>query len=81
MLSQMLISSSLPALPATWQHAQFFDKQNARNGENRYATMLTFLADVEEGGETVFPKIPLGPNKWVYHSTVLLFIFLAVLWE
>lgn len=28
------------------------------NGGNRYATVLTYLADTEEGGETVFPNIP-----------------------
>jgi len=39
----------------------FFDKENSVNGGNRYATVLTFLNDVEEGGETVFPKVP-APN-------------------
>jgi hypothetical protein len=28
------------------------------NGGNRYATVLMYLADTEEGGETVFPNIP-----------------------
>jgi len=41
---------------AHWDY--FFDKVNAVNGGNRYATVLTFLSTVEEGGETVFPKIP-----------------------
>lgn len=43
--------------------SQFFDKVNAANGANRYATMLTFLDDVEEGGETVFTNVPMpGAN-------------------
>eukprot|EP00967_Tisochrysis_lutea_P107561 scaffold165982_cov14-Tisochrysis_lutea.AAC.1 len=36
--------------------SQFFDEKNAARGANRYATMLTFLETVEEGGETVFTK-------------------------
>jgi hypothetical protein len=36
---------------------QFFDEKNAARGANRYATMLTFLETVEEGGETVFTKV------------------------
>ena len=36
----------------------FFDKSSIQNGGNRYATVLTYLADTEEGGETVFPNIP-----------------------
>eukprot|EP00983_Pelagomonas_calceolata_P062854 1147463-Pelagomonas_calceolata.AAC.6 len=36
---------------------QFFDEKNAAKGANRYATMLTFLDTVEEGGETVFTKV------------------------
>jgi prolyl 4-hydroxylase len=44
---------------AHWDY--FFDKVNAVNGGNRYATVLMYLAAAEEGGETVFPKIP-APN-------------------
>lgn len=31
----------------------FFHKEGVNNGGNRYATVLTYLNDVEEGGETV----------------------------
>ena len=40
----------------------FFDDKAPQNGGNRYATVLMYLNDVEEGGETVFPNIPAGPN-------------------
>lgn len=42
----------------------FFDENSVNNGGNRYATVLTYLTDVEEGGETVFPNIaaPGGIN-------------------
>lgn len=48
---------------AHWDY--FFDKNGIANGGNRYSTVLMYLADTEEGGETVFPNIaaPGGVNE------------------
>ena len=46
----------LPHPPQHWDY--FFHKEGVANGGNRYATVLMYLEDTEEGGETVFPNIP-----------------------
>lgn len=34
-----------------------------QNGGNRHTTVLVYLNDVEEGGETVFPMLPPAPGQ------------------
>ncbi|PNH01678.1 Prolyl 4-hydroxylase subunit alpha-1 [Tetrabaena socialis] len=62
------IISSQPAVAAQLRSARpwdyFFHKDGITNGGNRYATVLMYLVDTEEGGETVFPNVaaPGGEN-------------------
>lgn len=51
--------------PTHGRRDYFFDKNGVSNGGNRYATVLMYLMDTDEGGETVFPNIaaPGGVNE------------------
>ena len=47
--------ASLPSPPS-----YFFDTANVKNGGNRWATVLMYLTDVEEGGETGAGRVLLA---------------------
>ncbi|GFR49100.1 hypothetical protein Agub_g10896 [Astrephomene gubernaculifera] len=45
-------------------HHDYFSFEGAdENGGNRMATVLMYLSAPEEGGETVFPKVPAPPGQ------------------
>lgn len=46
-------------------HYDYFAETSRASGNNRISTLVIYLNDVEEGGETTFPKLNLSvfPNK------------------
>ncbi|KAF6983645.1 hypothetical protein CFC21_001793 [Triticum aestivum] len=46
----------------------FHDDFNTKNGGQRIATVLMYLSDVEEGGETVFPSAKVNSSSIPFHN-------------
>eukprot|EP00243_Klebsormidium_subtile_P008204 TRINITY_DN3824_c0_g1_i1.p1 TRINITY_DN3824_c0_g1~~TRINITY_DN3824_c0_g1_i1.p1 ORF type:complete len:324 (+),score=52.65 TRINITY_DN3824_c0_g1_i1:65-973(+) len=44
-------------------HDYFSDEFNVKRGGQRVGTVLMYLSDVEEGGETIFPNAEISPGQ------------------